>query len=367
VSTPDLNAPSQARGAEILAQVGEELAFVEAGKDTELLPINSPVMDFEEVSREGAPEVLAAGLAAIRALLDQVLDGTGKFTGESIRFLNEWHAWMSSVLTAWERGGQVPPVPAAWSQSAAPVAPAPAVNLRVAPSKTPAPQPVADEPAIRLNLAEDSELLTEFHSESLELLQTIEQGVLRLEENPTDARTINSIFRAFHTFKGGAGFLHLDALRDLAHDLESRLDAARRSELSITSEVIDLILAGGGRAQAVHRRDRRSASGRKTRRVHRRAHAGAAAAGPRHAGWGSSAHRSGRAAAKVCSPGFSRSGPPEGGTTSARTRACTCFTTVAHGQVLDERGQRLSREAQCRHRLRETRHPEAGQPRGSRG
>ena len=114
-----------------------------------------------------------------------------------------------------------------------------------APSKSPAPQSDSGEPAIRLNLADDSELLREFHSESLELLQTIEQGVLLLEENPTEAGTINSIFRAFHTFKGSAGLLHLDALRDLAHDLESLLDAARQSKLSITSEVIDLILAGG--------------------------------------------------------------------------------------------------------------------------
>ena len=78
----------------------------------------------------------------------------------------------------------------------------------------------------------------------MELLQGIEQGVLVLEENPADATTIDSIFRAFHTFKGAAGFLHLDALRDLAHDLESLLDAVRRSELPITSEIIDLILAG---------------------------------------------------------------------------------------------------------------------------
>ncbi len=107
-----------------------------------------------------------------------------------------------------------------------------------------APQPAADEPAIRLNLADDSELLREFHSESLELLQSIEQGVLRLEQDPTDAATINSIFRAFHTFKGSAGLLNLDALRDLAHDLESLLDGARRSELSINSDVINLILNG---------------------------------------------------------------------------------------------------------------------------
>ena len=101
------------------------------------------------------------------------------------------------------------------------------------PAAATAPQTAAQEPAIRLNLVDDLELLREFHSESLELLQSIEQGVLRLEENPTEAGTIHSIFRAFHTFKGSAGLLHLDALRDLAHDLESLLDAARRSELSI--------------------------------------------------------------------------------------------------------------------------------------
>lgn len=239
---PKLNSSSPGRAAELLAQVGEELAFVRAGQDNGLLPINSLVMDLEELPREGAPAGLAAGLAAVRKVLDRILDGTGKFSEEAIRFLNEWQPWMGSIFSAWERGGEAPAVPPAWSETGAGavVVAKPAMSAPV--SSAPA---AADEPAIRLNLADDSELLTEFHSESLELLQTIEQGVLRLEEDPTDAGTINSIFRAFHTFKGGAGFLHLDALRDLAHDLESLLDAVRRSELSITSEVIDLILAGG--------------------------------------------------------------------------------------------------------------------------
>jgi two-component system chemotaxis sensor kinase CheA len=232
------------RAARILAQVGEELAFVESGKDTGLLPINSLVMDFEELPRDSAP-VLAAGLSAARALLDQILDGPGIFSAESIRFLNEWHAWMSSVLTAWERGAAIPAVPAAWKQSAGGGVTAPVEASNATLTKTPAPQPAADEPAIRLNLTDDSELLLEFNGESQELLQNIEQGVLVLEENPADADTINSIFRAFHTLKGGAGLLHLDALRELAHDLESLLDAVRRSELSINSDIIDLILAGG--------------------------------------------------------------------------------------------------------------------------
>src|SRR6185436_14248082 len=227
------------------AQVGEELAFVEEGRDTGLLPINSLLMDFEALPRERAPAILATGLAAARALLDEILDGSGIFTDESIRFLNQWHSWMSSVLTAWERGVAMPAVPATWNQSTAGVVKDSVADSRSTPVRAPAPPPVADEPAIRLNLADDSELLREFHGESQELLQNIEQGVLVLEENPADADTINSIFRAFHTLKGGAGLLHLDALRDLAHDLESLLDAARRSELSITSEIIDLILAGG--------------------------------------------------------------------------------------------------------------------------
>jgi two-component system chemotaxis sensor kinase CheA len=228
-----------------LAQVGEELAFVEAGQDTGLLPINSLVMDFEELPREDAPAVFAAGLAAIRALLDQVLDGPGVFSVESIRFFNDWHAWMSSVLVAWERGGAMPPTPAIWNQNASSAVETLVTSPGLEPPESPTAQPIAKEPAIRLNLADDSELLREFHSESLELLQTIEQGVLLLEENPTEAGTINSIFRAFHTFKGSAGMLRLEALRDLAHDLESLLGAARSSELSITSQIIDLILAGG--------------------------------------------------------------------------------------------------------------------------
>jgi two-component system, chemotaxis family, sensor kinase CheA len=244
VADPQQDALALTRATEILAQLGEELAFVEAGKDTGLLPINSLVMDFEELPRESVPAVFAAGLAAARTLLDQILDGTGQFTDESIGFLNRWHAWMSAVLTAWERGGELPAALANWNPCAGNNPATSTRNAAAAPSQSTAPQTEADEPTILLNLAEDAELLREFHSESLELLQAVEQGVLRLEENPTDAGTINSIFRAFHTFKGSAGLLHLGALRDLAHDLESLLDGARRSELSITSEVINLILAG---------------------------------------------------------------------------------------------------------------------------
>ena len=222
-----------------MGRLGEELAFVAPDQDTGLLPINGFVMDLEELAEADVPLPLTAGLQVARAWLDEALDGPGKFTGETIRNFNEWHAWMTSVLLAWQTGTAMP----AWPEGWAPTEKTALATETDRSAATLVPSG-AGEPSIRLNLAEDLGLLREFHGESVELLQGIEQGVLVLEENPADAATIDSIFRAFHTFKGAAGFLHLDALRDLAHDLESLLDAVRCSQLRITSEIIDLILAG---------------------------------------------------------------------------------------------------------------------------
>ncbi len=227
------------KAAEIIGQLGEELAFVAPDQDAGLLPINKFVMDLEELADRDAPASVTAGLKVARVWLDQILDGPGKFTEESIRNLNGWHAWMSSVLLASEGGTPMPAWPEGWGGNHRAV-----TRTEGAKSAATSAPSGEEEPSIRLNLAEDLEFLREFHGESVELLHNIEQGVLVLEDNPADAVTINSIFRAFHTFKGGAGFLHLEALRDLAHDLESLLDAVRRSELRITSEIIDLILAG---------------------------------------------------------------------------------------------------------------------------
>ena len=95
---------------------------------------------------------------------------------------------------------------------------------------------------LTLSLEADRELLRGVHQRVPEHLQNIEQGVLVLEDDPTDANTLNSIFRAFHTFKGGSGFLNLTPIKDLAHELESLLDAARQHKLDINSAIIDVIL-----------------------------------------------------------------------------------------------------------------------------
>jgi two-component system, chemotaxis family, sensor kinase CheA len=88
----------------------------------------------------------------------------------------------------------------------------------------------------------DPELVEEFISEAREQLQNIESGTLALEKNAQDHEVIHTLFRAFHTFKGNAGFLDFTAISTLAHVLESLLDAARENRLQINSITIEIIL-----------------------------------------------------------------------------------------------------------------------------
>jgi len=103
------------KAADIIGQLGEELAFVAPNQDRGLLPINRFVMDLEELAEADVPPQLIAGLQVARAWLDHVLDGPGKFTKETIRNFNEWHAWMTSVLLSWQTGTATPAWPEGWA------------------------------------------------------------------------------------------------------------------------------------------------------------------------------------------------------------------------------------------------------------
>ncbi len=70
----------------------------------------------------------------------------------------------------------------------------------------------------------DLEILHDYLIESKELLQRAQEDTLRLETEPGNDEAVASIFRAFHTIKGGAGFLEANHLVDWAHHLE---DSAR--------------------------------------------------------------------------------------------------------------------------------------------
>ena len=233
----------------LISQVAEELAFVVPDRDSGLLAINALTMDLEQLAELDGPAGFVDGVKVLRVWIDAILDGPVSFSSDMIEKIGNWHGWMSAWLVALDQDVATPPLPADWAALLSGASKAPAIVAQAAPSAELAPvAPIEEaEPAASfvLDIDADQELLREFYSESVELLQDIEQGVLVLEEKPGDKETINSIFRAFHTFKGGAGFLHLAALGELAHEMETLLDAVRKGELSINREIIESILAGG--------------------------------------------------------------------------------------------------------------------------
>ncbi len=90
----------------------------------------------------------------------------------------------------------------------------------------------------------DDETLQEYISESLEHLADIEQDLLTIEEGGADIdeEVVNRVFRAAHSLKGGAGFLALDTIKELAHKIENVLDMMRNREIAPNPEIINILL-----------------------------------------------------------------------------------------------------------------------------
>lgn len=93
------------------------------------------------------------------------------------------------------------------------------------------------------SIATDPELMADFILEAREHLENIEAQLLSLEQNPTEGEALNSTFRSFHSIKGLAGFLELPRIQEVAHEVETVLDVARRGDLRLGSRAFDVILA----------------------------------------------------------------------------------------------------------------------------
>jgi two-component system chemotaxis sensor kinase CheA len=89
---------------------------------------------------------------------------------------------------------------------------------------------------------EIQELLEDFLVEAFEMIEEMDQDLVELENSPDDLDLLNKIFRVAHTIKGSGGFLNFDKLTRLTHHMEAVLDKARKGELTITPEIMDVIL-----------------------------------------------------------------------------------------------------------------------------
>ncbi len=90
---------------------------------------------------------------------------------------------------------------------------------------------------------EDNEMLNDFIEESLEHLDGIEDDLLNIEEAGENFNEdiVNKVFRAVHTIKGGAGFLGLKNVEELAHNSENVMGKIRARELIPTPAIISTL------------------------------------------------------------------------------------------------------------------------------
>ena len=94
-------------------------------------------------------------------------------------------------------------------------------------------------------MASLDQLKLTFFEECSELLQQSEAGLTDIKEGHNTDDAINSVFRAVHSVKGGAGIFGFEALVEFAHVLETVLDSLRRGSMTATADILDVLLAAG--------------------------------------------------------------------------------------------------------------------------
>ncbi len=90
----------------------------------------------------------------------------------------------------------------------------------------------------------DDEILQDFLVEAGEILELLSEQLVDLEQSPEDADLLNAVFRGFHTVKGGAGFLALDAMVDTCHVCEDVFNLLRQGERKVSPQLMDAVLQG---------------------------------------------------------------------------------------------------------------------------
>ena len=86
-----------------------------------------------------------------------------------------------------------------------------------------------------------SQYLDMFLEESYENIQSLNDEVLKLEKDPDNKETINTIFRAAHTVKGMSASMGFNDMTELTHKMENVFDKFRNDELKVTSDVVNVV------------------------------------------------------------------------------------------------------------------------------
>jgi len=85
-------------------------------------------------------------------------------------------------------------------------------------------------------------LLETFLAEAEEIFTHMEEVLVAFERNPSDDGLLHALFRDAHTLKGGSSLVGFDAVKDVAHDLESLLERVRKKTLAVDDTLVTLLL-----------------------------------------------------------------------------------------------------------------------------
>ncbi|MGD2116916.1 MAG: chemotaxis protein CheA [Chromatiales bacterium] len=88
----------------------------------------------------------------------------------------------------------------------------------------------------------DDEILQDFLVEGGEILEQLNEQLVDLEQTPDDPDLLNAVFRGFHTIKGGAGFLNIEALVEVCHSAEDVFNVLRQGQRHVDPELMDAVL-----------------------------------------------------------------------------------------------------------------------------
>ncbi len=91
-------------------------------------------------------------------------------------------------------------------------------------------------------MQQDDDILQDFLIEAQEILDNLDSQLIDLESSPNDQNLLNAVFRGFHTIKGGAGFLSLEPLVQVAHKAEDVFDLLRNGKCHLNPAIMDLFL-----------------------------------------------------------------------------------------------------------------------------
>ena len=98
---------------------------------------------------------------------------------------------------------------------------------------------------------EFQEILEDFLVEAFEMIEQLDNDLIELENSPEDLDLLNRIFRVAHTIKGSSSFLNFDILTHLTHHMEDVLNKARKGELTITPDIMDVVLESTDKMKSI--------------------------------------------------------------------------------------------------------------------